>query len=75
MPQCTLAMFSDGIFEIMEGENLQEKETRLLNMVNKPQMSIEDILISLGVKMEGGGPDDITLLLMNRNVSCKHVNK
>lgn len=74
-PQFTLAMFSDGIFEIMEGKDLQEKENKLLEMVNKSQMKVEDILVPLGVKYEGGGPDDITLLLMNRNETCKHVNK
>ncbi len=71
----SLAMFSDGIFEIMQGENLAEKENMLLALVNKAQLSVEDVLAPLGVKNEMKGPDDITLLLMNRNEICSHVNK
>ncbi|MBN9288780.1 MAG: hypothetical protein BGO43_01255 [Gammaproteobacteria bacterium 39-13] len=74
--QFSLAMFSDGIFEILHGKNLQEKEERLLEIVNKSQLSVEDILSSLGIKNESGCPDDITLLLMNRNDVCnKHISK
>jgi len=74
--QFSLAMFSDGIFEILHGKNLQEKEERLLELVNKSQLSVEDILSSLGIKNESGCPDDITLLLMNRNEVCnKHISK
>ncbi len=74
--QFSLAMFSDGIFEILHGKNLQEKEERLLEIVNKSQLSVEDILSSLGIKNESGCPDDITLLLMNRNEVCnKHISK
>ena len=39
-------------------------------------LSVEDILSSLGIKNESGCPDDITLLLMNRNDVCnKRISK
>lgn len=71
----SLAMFSDGIFEIMKGNNLEEKEKELLALVNKMQLSVDDVLVPLGVRNDDAGPDDITLLLMNRNEICNQVSK
>lgn len=74
--QFSIAMFSDGIFEILQGKTLQEKENILLKVINKSQLSISDVLSSLGIDHESGCPDDITLLLMNRKEACnKHLNK
>ncbi|MGD9591343.1 MAG: SpoIIE family protein phosphatase [Candidatus Berkiella sp.] len=70
----SLAMFSDGIFEIMSGADLKTKEKKLLSLVNNSQLVIEDVLSPLGVK-EGDCPDDITLFLMNRKALCNHMNK
>ncbi|MBS0287647.1 MAG: response regulator [Proteobacteria bacterium] len=70
----TFAMFSDGIFEMMKGD-LPAKEKELLSLFKQKQVKIDDLLLPLGIKAEGGGPDDITLLLMNRAALCKHVNK
>ncbi|MBS0289144.1 MAG: fused response regulator/phosphatase [Proteobacteria bacterium] len=71
--QFSLAMFSDGIFEIMEGRNLQEKENKLLALINKSQLKVEEILTPLGLKNENSGPDDITLLLMNRGAVLEQI--
>ncbi len=71
----SFVMFSDGVFEIMEGEDLKSKEQKLLSVVNKSQLKIDDLLSSLGINEEGGRPDDITLLLMNRKSQCNHMNK
>lgn len=74
-PQFSLAMFSDGIFEVIKGNTLEEKEKNLLEAINKSQNCVEDILSSLGVNSESRCPDDITLLLMSRHEACKHMNK
>lgn len=70
----SLAMFSDGVFEIMKGADLKAKEKTLLSLVNNSQLGVDDVLSPLGLK-EGECPDDITLLLMNRKVPCNHMNK
>ncbi len=69
-----LAMFSDGIFEIMNGD-MKQKEEKLLSLVNHAKLEINDIFSPLGIKSEEGQPDDITLFLMNRTAVCNHVNK
>jgi serine phosphatase RsbU (regulator of sigma subunit) len=67
----TLAMFSDGVFEIMKGKNFQENENRLLNLIHNNNEKIENILMQAGItteliNTEGGLPDDLTLLLIQR---------
>lgn len=64
--QFTLAMFSDGVFEIMKANNQTENEKNLLNMINE-YSTVEDILNSLGMKKLEDFPDDVTLLVMNKD--------
>lgn len=68
-----IAMFSDGILEIMEGKNLEENEKILLDLFNHTGKSIEEIFKYLNVKSEAGYPDDISLLLINRSKLCKPI--
>jgi phosphoserine phosphatase RsbU/P len=62
----SLVIFSDGVFEILKGENLEQNEAKLLEFVTNTS-SIDDMLISLGIQNKEGFPDDITLLMMNKN--------
>lgn len=62
----SFVIFSDGIFEILKGENLEQNEAKLLEFVANSS-SIDDMLISLGIQNKEGFPDDITLLMMNKN--------
>jgi serine phosphatase RsbU (regulator of sigma subunit) len=61
-----MAMFSDGIFEIMKGKDMDEKEEKLLSLMSLPNLSVEKMLIELGVSPERGYPDDISLLMVRR---------
>ncbi len=70
----SLAMFSDGIFEIMNEPDLKTKEKKLLSLVNKSPLTINEVLDTLKIK-EGECPDDITLLLMNRKSLCNPISK
>lgn len=62
----TLAMFSDGILEIIEAKTLEEKEQILLNAVTDLHLEIPDILQAIGMKNDENLPDDITVLLIHR---------
>lgn len=62
-----LAMFSDGIFEVMKGKDLPEKEAQLLALVDDFQVTSENMLNGLIPESEETPvPDDVTLLLINR---------
>lgn len=61
-----LVIFSDGIFEILNGENLEQNEAKLLEFVTNTS-NIDDLLISLGIQNKEGFPDDITLIMMKKN--------
>lgn len=67
----SLAFFSDGVFEILKGNNLTEKEQSLQRLFASSPENIKDILVAIGVD-EKGGPDDITLLLMKGKAKCSH---
>ena len=64
--QFTLAMFSDGIFEVMNGKNQTENEKNLLTMVKKSS-HINDILEPLGTNQMNGAPDDVACLIINKD--------
>lgn len=65
----TLALFSDGIFEIMKEKSLEAKEKILCDLLSSSDVKIEDILHTLGLDTQSEFPDDITLLLVNRVVN------
>lgn len=62
-----IAMFSDGIFEMMKGKNLEEKENELLALMAVPDMTIAKMLTELGVRAETSYPDDISLLMVRKD--------
>lgn len=62
-----IAMFSDGIFEMMKGKNLEEKEKQLLALMAMPGMTIAKMLAEIGVRPEASYPDDISLLMVRKD--------
>jgi len=61
-----IAMFSDGIFEIMKGKNLAEKEEELLSLMEKPDITVAEMLAELGVRPKTSYPDDISLVMVRK---------
>ncbi len=61
-----IAMFSDGIFEIMKGKDLAEKEKELLSLMEKPDITVQQMLTELGVRPETSYPDDISLVMVRK---------
>ena len=66
-----LAMFTDGVLEIMQDERLSEKEQRLVAMTKQMPSNIDDIWKILGVdaamssrSAEDGFPDDVCCFLL-----------
>lgn len=64
----TLAMFSDGVMEILPGKNLEEKEATLLKLLAKKPITMANLLEDLGLSHEQpeGLPDDVGILLIER---------
>jgi len=57
-----LALFTDGIFEIIPGNNLSEKEQFLLDSVRHVTGQADELIKKMGISAENSLPDDITLL-------------
>lgn len=63
-----LHIFSDGILEVMEADNLSEKESMLLAACAKRYDCVTDLLTSLGADDVDEAPDDIAVLSVSRVV-------
>lgn len=62
-----LALFSDGVFEVMPERSLKEKEARLLGEVTaSPDLAA--LCRNLGLSDELEAPDDIACLLLSRGM-------
>ncbi|HRY16258.1 MAG: SpoIIE family protein phosphatase [Candidatus Competibacteraceae bacterium] len=69
LPSCfTLACISDGILETLPQTTLRDKQTFLLDLVTHTELSIENLIQTLGLDDAGSLPDDVTLLLIERMV-------
>ncbi|GAB1263306.1 SpoIIE family protein phosphatase [Aurantivibrio infirmus] len=66
--KCVMVMFSDGIFEILPGNEIEEKETLLLDRVShmEGEMTIENLCRCLGIEANSDYPDDIAVLMVTR---------
>jgi sigma-B regulation protein RsbU (phosphoserine phosphatase) len=64
--QFTLALFSDGILEVLPGESVEHKQSRLLKALEALDNDADGLIASLGLGSGQGYPDDITLLLLQR---------
>lgn len=62
----SMILISDGILEILEQRRLQDKLNFLLSLNRRASNHIESILEELGIDGEAALPDDVTLLLIQR---------
>ena len=61
-----LALFTDGILEILPPANLVEKEKYFLDVFSRSCDSPEQIVISLGLDKVSSAPDDIAALFFGK---------
>ncbi|MEM8561213.1 MAG: SpoIIE family protein phosphatase [Pseudomonadota bacterium] len=61
-----LALFSDGILEILPPKNLVEKEAYFLNIFEEAAESPEQLVSRLGLDREEPAPDDIAALFIHK---------
>lgn len=64
----SLLIISDGILEFMKEGSIEEKQQKLLTLFGEHEPDIGDALQKLGLAMPAALPDDITLLLVRREV-------
>ena len=57
-------LFSDGIYDLLSGDQIQDKEDKLLSYLNNGVVSIESLKKSLGIDSVTEPQDDISLLLL-----------
>ena len=67
----TLALFSDGILEVLPGKSLEDKQSRLLKALEGLDNDADGLIASLGLSSGQGYPDDITLLVLKRERSTR----
>lgn len=65
-PNSTLYLLTDGIFEMIEGKGMQEKEAKLLALIKGPKQKINAFLEEIESANEMGFPDDIAVLSVKR---------
>jgi len=61
-----LALFSDGVLDALPETRLNDKKARLLKAIDRCGLFAGDIFASLGLAAETTYPDDITLLIAER---------
>lgn len=63
----TLAMFSDGILEILPPDNLLDKEAHLLSLFGPAGQSHDSLVSDLGLDQVRDAPDDIAALFLRKH--------
>ena len=61
-----LALFSDGILEILPPDNLVEKEKYFLQVFEEGSDSPEQVVVQLGLDKVSAAPDDIAALFIGK---------
>lgn len=64
-----LALFSDGILEILPPKNLLEKEAFFLDVFSRTADTPEELVSQLGLDSADTAPDDIAALFVSKRVS------
>lgn len=64
----SLGLFSDGIFDLLVGDSLEEKEQFLQSVMAQAGGSLEPLKQILGLPAAKDMPDDIALLVLTRNI-------
>ena len=65
-PGDRLVMLSDGVLEVMQENNLQQKEQRLLAAASACNGKMDTLWQALEVDIARSGPDDVTCLMLSR---------
>ncbi len=65
----SLTLFSDGILDLLDGENLQEKEALLPKLVSQAGGTLDGLRSVFGLANLAEMPDDIALLVLSRNLA------
>lgn len=65
-PDMKLMLFSDGIAEILPGEDMEAKEKTLKDMIEKGKASIDHFIEEFKLNDEKELPDDVTILTLWR---------
>jgi hypothetical protein len=61
-----LIMFSDGVLELIDGEDLIAKESNLRSIIDSSRGDYQAVLEDLGVAQAREIPDDIAALFITR---------
>jgi phosphoserine phosphatase RsbU/P len=64
----TLAMFSDGLLDAIEGKNMEDKEHVLYELCSQPEISLGTVSKSLHLETVAQPADDITVFMLQRKV-------
>ncbi|MDX9874070.1 MAG: fused response regulator/phosphatase [Spongiibacteraceae bacterium] len=64
--QFVLALFSDGVLEVLPGEGVLAREQALLNALSPELASIDAVVDALGLGRRTEVPDDIAVLVVSR---------
>lgn len=65
----SLSLFSDGIFDLLPGDNLKEKEHSLPDYVRRAGGTLAGLSEALDLASVTEMPDDIALLVLSRNLA------
>lgn len=65
----SLTLFSDGIFDLLPGDNLKEKEHSLPDYVRRAGGTLAGLSEALDLAAVTEMPDDIALLVLSRNLA------
>lgn len=65
----SLTLASDGVLDLLPGETIKEKEAVLPDRVKAAGGSLDGLRQVLGLAQLGEMPDDIALLVLNRNLA------
>jgi len=65
--ECSLMLFSDGVLEILPPEKLIEKEQALLQLVEKSNANVSDLIKRLALDSIEQLPDDIAMLSIDKS--------
>lgn len=67
-PAFALGLISDGILEVLSQSDLEKKLNFLLSAVNGADVDIEHLVRKLALRQVNGLPDDISILLIKKQV-------
>jgi serine phosphatase RsbU (regulator of sigma subunit) len=65
----SLTMLSDGIFDLLPGQSLKEKEASLPQLIASAGGTLEGMREVFGLATSEDMPDDIALLVLSRNLA------